>query len=107
MKDLVAFFKKDKFNLLVLILSIIILIIGIFVVGFLISLLVFIVINLFWILPFIKWKKKLDNRKKAKKKNKEEILDEEADKVSMALEERSENMAKKGRKSKNKKKGEN
>ena len=104
MKDLVAFFKKDKFNLLVLILSIIIFVIGIFVVGFLISLLVFIVINLFWLLPFIKWKKKLDNRKKVKMKNKEEILDEEAEKISIALEERSEDMAKKGKKGKAKKK---
>ena len=104
MKDLVAFFKKDKFNLLVLILSIIIFVIGIFVVGFLISLLVFIVINLFWLLPFIKWKKKLDNRKKVKMKNKEEILDEEAEKISIALEESSEEMAKKGKKGKAKKK---
>ena len=102
MKDLVAFFKKDKFNLLVLILSIMIFIIGIMAVGFLIALLIFVVINLFWIIPFIKWKKKLDNRKKVRKKNKEEVLDEEVDKVSVALEERSENMAKKGRKGKKK-----
>ena len=104
MKDLVAFFKKDKFNLLVLILSIVIFIIGIFVVGFLISFLVFIVINLFWVIPFFKWKKKLDDRKKVRKKNKEEILEEEADKISVALEERSEKMAKKGQ-GKVKKKG--
>ena len=85
MKDLVAFFKKDKFNLLVLILSISIFILGIIAVNFWISLIVFIIINLFWIIPFIKWKQKLDKRKKVKKKNKEEILDEEADKISMAL----------------------
>ena len=100
MKDLVAFFKKDKFNLLVLILSVAIFILGIIAVNFWISLIVFIIINLFWIIPFIKWKQKLDKRKKVKKKNKEEILDEEADKISMALEERSENVAKKGRKKK-------
>ena len=100
MKDLVAFFKKDKFNLLVLILSVAIFILGIIAVNFWISLIVFIIINLFWIMPFIKWKQKLDKRKKVKKKNKEEILDEEADKISMALEERSENVAKKGRKKK-------
>ena len=104
MKDLVAFFKKDKFNLLVLILSIVIFIIGIFVVGFLISFLVFIVINLFWVIPFFKWKKKVDDRNKVRKKNKEEILEEEADKISVALEERSEKMAKKGQ-GKVKKKG--
>ncbi len=100
MKDLVAFFKKDKFNLLVLILSVAIFILGIIAVNFWISLIVFIIINLFWIIPFIKWKQKLDKRKKVKKKNKEEILDEEADKISMALEERSENVAKKGGKKK-------
>ena len=68
MKDLIAFFKKDKFNLLVLILSVIIFIIGIFIVGFLISLPIFLVINLFWVIPFIKWRKKLDERKKVKKR---------------------------------------
>lgn len=104
MKDLIAFFKKDKFNLLVLILSVIIFIIGIFIVGFLISLPIFLVINLFWVIPFIKWRKKLDERKKVKRKNKEEILEEEAEKVSAALEERSESMAKKGRRSKKKEK---
>ncbi len=102
MKDLIVFFKKDKFNLLVLILSIMIFIVGILVLGIWIALLIFIIINLLWFIPFIKWKKKLNNRKKVKPKDKEELLDDEAEKINTALEERSENMAKKGRKSKKK-----
>ena len=101
MKDLVVFFKKDKFNLLILILAIIIFILGIIAVNIWVALIVFLIINIFWVIPFINWKKKLNNRKKVKKKNKEEVLDEEAEKISLALEERSENMAKKGRKKKN------
>ena len=101
MKDLVVFFKKDKFNLLILILAIIIFILGIIAVNIWVALIVFLIINIFWVIPFINWKKKLNNRKKVKKKNKEEVLDAEAEKISLALEERSENMAKKGRKKKN------
>ena len=113
MKDLIAFFKKDQFNLLVLILSFVILLVGIFVVNFLIALLIFLVINLIWIIPFIKWKKKLNARNKAKKIKKDTIEDtenldtenedEKADKINMALEGRSDIVAKKGKKSKGKK----
>ena len=63
MNDLKAFFKKDGFNLLIFVLSIIILIIGTIVLNFLIALLIFILINLIWFIPFIKWKEKLDKRK--------------------------------------------
>ena len=101
MKDLKAFFKKDSFNLLVLILSFIILLIGTFVVNILVALLIFIAINLIWIIPFIKWKKKLDNRNKIKKNIKPKVSDEtetldldneeeKVGKINMALEERSE-----------------
>lgn len=104
MKELKVFFKKDPFNLLVLILSVIILIMGTIVVNFLIGLLIFIVINLIWIIPFIKWKKKLVNRDKARKKvevsKTESSLNEKdlEEKVNIALEERSDMVAKKGRK---------
>ena len=104
MKKLKAFFKKDPFNLLVLILSFIILIIGTIATNFLIGLLIFIVINLIWVIPFIKWKKKLMNRDKARKKvevsKNDNSLNEDAleEKVNIALEERSDMVAKKGRK---------
>ena len=115
MKDLIAFFKKDLFNLLVLILSFIILLIGAFVVNFLIALIIFIAINLIWVIPFIKWKKKLDNRDKIKHSIKSRAYDEvetldldnedeKVEKINMALEERSDMMAKKGKSNKKGKK---
>ncbi len=105
MKELKAFFKKDPFNILVFILSIIILLVGTFVINFVVALLVFIVVNLIWIIPFIKWRKKLENRDKVKKKISqpdeiEEVNDNEN--VSIPLKERSDKMAKK-RKPKDKK----
>lgn len=63
MNQLVAFFKKDKFNLIVLGLSIIILLIGTFVINVWVALIVFILVNLYWAIPFVKYKKKLDERK--------------------------------------------
>ena len=115
MKDLIAFFKKDLFNLLVLILSFIILLIGAFVVNFLIALIIFIAINLIWVIPFIKWKKKLDNRDKIKHSIKSRAYDEvetldldnedeKVEKINMALEERSDMMAKKSKSNKKGKK---
>ena len=100
MKKLVVFFKKDPFNLLVFILSIIILLIGTLVVNFWIALLIFIVINLIWIIPFIKWNKKLTDRDKEKTVHKDDdnLDSDKAEKISTALKERSENMAKKGNK---------
>ena len=94
MKELKAFFKKDPFNLLVFILSIIILLIGTLVVNFLVGLVVFIAVNLIWVIPFIKWKKKIKTRDETKKSIKtidseNDNLNEEAEKVSVALEERS------------------
>ena len=107
MKDLKAFFKKDAFNLLVFILSVIILLVGTFVVNFLIAFLIFIAINMVWIIPFIKWRKKLNAREKEKIKitdsNDVNHVNVKDDNVNIALEERSDKMAKKG-KNKGKKK---
>lgn len=101
MKDLKAFFKKDPFNLLVLILSVIILIIGTILVNFLVGLLIFVLVNLIWFIPFIRWKRKLENRHKPKAKEpvKEATLDEGVDDVRNEADviplERSDKMAKK------------
>ena len=82
---------------------IIILLIGIFVVNFWIGLLVFILVNLIWVIPFIKWHKKLEDRKRPKTKPVKniEILDI-PDKSSKL--ERSDNVAKKKTGKKGKKK---
>ena len=103
MNEIKVFFKKDPFNLIIFILSIIILLIGIFVINFWISLLVFVLVNLIWVIPFIKWHKKLEDRKKPKIKPVEniEILDM-PDKSSKL--ERSDNVAKKKGVKKGKKK---
>ena len=92
MKELKAFFKKDAFNLLILVLSFIILIFGIIVVNVFVGILIFIGVNLLWIIPFIKWKKKLNDR------NKDKIKDKIIEKENIALEERSDSVAKRGKK---------
>ena len=92
MKELKAFFKKDAFNLLILVLSFIILIFGIIVVNVFVGILIFIGVNLLWIIPFIKWKKKLNERNKDKTKDK--IIEKE----NIALEERSDKVSKKSKK---------
>ena len=103
MNEIKVFFKKDPFNLIIFVLSIIILLIGIFVVNFWIGLLVFILVNLIWVIPFIKWHKKLEDRKRPKTKPVKniEILDI-PDKSSKL--ERSDNVAKKKTGKKGKKK---
>lgn len=103
MNEIKIFFKKDPFNLIIFVLSIIILLIGIFVVNFWIGLLVFILVNLIWVIPFIKWHKKLEDRKRSKTKPVKniEILDI-PDKSSKL--ERSDNVAKKKTGKKGKKK---
>ena len=103
MNEIKVFFKKDPFNLIIFVLSIIILLIGIFVVNFWIGLLVFILVNLIWVIPFIKWHKKLEDRKRPKTKPVKniEILDI-PDKSSKL--ERSDNVAKKKTSKKGKKK---
>ena len=92
MKELKAFFKKDAFNLLILVLSFIILIFGIIVVNVFVGILIFIGVNLLWIIPFIKWKKRLNDR------NKDKIKDKIIEKENIALEERSDSVAKKSKK---------
>ena len=109
MKEMKAFFKKDPFNLLVLALSIVILFICIFVFNFFVALLMFILVNLIWVIPFIKWHKKMDDRNKIKneiKTNKEneviETLDVESSENKGVPLERSDKMTKKKKKGKKK-----
>ena len=104
MKEIKSFFKKDPFNLLVLVLSFIILLVGSFVFNFLIGLIVFLLINLIWVIPFIKWKRKLGDRKKKVKKSNEVNEDEKAEKINIALEKRGDKVAKNGKKKKKNKK---
>ena len=104
MKEIKSFFKKDPFNLLVLVLSFIILLVGSFVFNFLIGLIVFLLINLIWVIPFIKWKRKLGDRKKKVKKSNEVNEDEKAEKINIALEKRGDKVAKNGKKKKKDKK---
>ncbi len=101
MKELKAFFKKDAFYVLVLILSFAILAIGIFVFNVLVGILLFLAVNLIWIIPFIKWRGKLKARQKDKEVKNED--DEKVESASKALEERSGKMAK-GKKGKKKSK---
>ena len=63
-KDIKVFLTKDRFRLIVLCLSLIILIIGTIIFNFFIALLIFILINLVWIVPYIKWREKLEERNK-------------------------------------------
>ena len=86
MKDelnkLKVFITKEKFNLIVLIISVVILIIGGLVFNFIISFILFILTNLIWIIPYLKWRKKLNDRKMVKSGKKQEILNESSDKMS-------------------------
>lgn len=70
--SLKVFLTKEKFNLIVAILSVIIFIISGLVFNFLIGFVLLILINLIWFIPFLKWRKKLNDRqmiKEGKKKN--------------------------------------
>lgn len=86
MKDeinrLKVFLTKEKFNLTVLIISVVILIIGGLVFNYIISFILFILTNLIWIIPYLKWRKKLNDRKMVKSGKKQEILKESSDKMS-------------------------
>lgn len=62
MDKLKVFLTKEKFNLAILILSFIILIIGGIVFNLFISFILFILVNLIWIIPYLKWRKKLNDR---------------------------------------------
>ncbi|MBR2841056.1 MAG: transglycosylase domain-containing protein [Bacilli bacterium] len=86
MKDeinrLKVFLTKEKFNLTVLIISVVILIIGGLVFNYIISFILFILTNLIWIIPYLKWRKKLNERKMVKSGKKRDILNESSDKMS-------------------------
>lgn len=84
LEKLKVFITKEKFNLIILILSFVILIIGTIVFSFIISFILFILINLIWIIPYLKWRKKLENRK-IQTENKPETVEslfESSDKVT-------------------------
>ena len=69
--SLKAFMLKDRFNLIVFGLSFLVLIIGTIVFNFIISLIIFLLINLIWVIPYFKWREKLEERDKIRKsKNK-------------------------------------
>lgn len=65
--SLKTFMLKDKFNLVVFGLSFLVLIVGSIVFNFIISLIIFLLINLIWIVPYFKWREKLDERDKIRK----------------------------------------
>lgn len=69
-----TFMMKDKFNLIVFGLSFLVLIIGTIVFNFIISLIVFILINLIWLVPYFKWREKLEERDKIRNSKKRESL---------------------------------
>ena len=62
--DIKSFLTKDRFRLVVLVLSIIIFIIGTIIFNLFIGLIIFIFISLVWIVPYIKWRQKLEDRNK-------------------------------------------
>jgi len=67
-----AFMLKEKFNLIVFILSFFVLIIGTIVFNIFVSLIIFVLINLIWAIPYFKWRGKLidrENRRNGKVKN--------------------------------------
>lgn len=75
MKDLLVFIKKDKFNIIVIILSLIILILGSYIFNFIVGLIAFILINLIWLIPYFKWHSKLEKREKIRElKNGDEMV---------------------------------
>lgn len=62
--DIKVFLTKDKFRFIVLALSLVIFIIGCIIFNFFIGLIIFILINLIWIVPYFNWRKKLEDRNK-------------------------------------------
>ena len=100
--SLKAFMLKDRFNLIVFGLSFLVLIIGTIVFNFIISLIIFLLINLIWIIPYFKWREKLEERDKIRKsKNKVSRSDK---KTTEPLSEFDDMPKKKVKKSKKKKK---
>ena len=89
MKNLLVFLKKDKFNLVVAILSFVILGLGWYLFSWWAGLIAFVLVNLIWVIPFIQWNSKLEKREKVRELKGEDV----------ALERRDEDLAKKGKKS--------
>ena len=89
MKNLLVFLKKDKFNLVVAILSFVILGLGWYLFSWWAGLIAFGLVNLIWVIPFIQWNSKLEKREKVRELKGEDF----------ALERRDEDLAKKGKKS--------
>ncbi len=89
MKNLLVFLKKDKFNLVVAILSFVILGLGWYLFSWWAGLIAFGLVNLIWVIPFIQWNSKLEKREKVRELKGEDV----------ALERRDEDLAKKGKKS--------
>ena len=89
MKNLLVFLKKDKFNLVVAILSFVILGLGWYLFSWWAGLIAFVLVNLIWVIPFIQWNSKLEKREKVRELKGEDVT----------LERRDEDLAKKGKKS--------
>ena len=66
MKNLLVFLKKDKFNLVVAILSFVILGLGWYLFSWWAGLIAFVLVNLIWVIPFIQWNSKLEKREKVR-----------------------------------------
>ena len=71
--DIINFIKKDKFNLMTLILSLVIFLISCYALNFLIALLILIIINLIWIVPYIQRRIKINQRKKLRNETKDDL----------------------------------
>lgn len=89
MKNILVFLKKDKFNLVVAILSFVILGLGWYLFSWWAGLIAFVLVNLIWVIPFIQWNSKLEKREKVRELKGEDVT----------LERRDEDLAKKGKKS--------
>ena len=100
MKNLIVFMKKDKFNLVVAILSFVILALGWYLFSWWAGLIAFVLVNLIWIVPFIQWSVKLDKREKVRELEEHKFTQDIEDEPM--LERRDDDLAKRGKKSKKK-----
>ena len=102
--SLKAFMLKDRFNLIVFGLSFLVLIIGTIVFNFIISLILFLLINLIWLVPYFKWREKLEERDKIRNsKNKESRTEHKNSEALSEVEVMPKKKVKKGKKGKKKK----
>ena len=77
--DLKAFLLKDKYNLVILVLSFIVLIISVILFNIFIAILIFILINLIWVVPYAKWRIKLEDRNKIRHSKDKNLIIEGSD----------------------------